>query len=657
MKPPMIQAVYRILIPALLLAAGLCVPIVRADDDDLIELEERALQAAVAKVAPSVVRIETFGGLERVGNFLVGDGPTTGLVVSADGYVISSAFNFVQKPDSILVTVGEGRRAAAEIVARDQSRMLVLLKVNTEEKLVPPTAAPRDELVVGQWTLAVGKTLDTKIPNTSTGILSAKNRIWGKAVQTDAKVSPSNYGGPLIDIHGRVIGVLVPMSPRASSEFAGAEWYDSGIGFAVPLEQINLHLQQMIGGKDLHPGLLGVSLEKGSIYSTPAKISAVKILSPADEAGFKADDTIVEVAGQKIATQAQLKHALGPYYGGDEVAVVLMRGTERIETKVTLAEKLLAYEHPFLGVLPRRNVNGIVVRYVYPGSGGSAAGLQPDDRIQLFDGKEYNDAESLRAEIARREVGAKVRVTVLRNDKPVELEVALGSLPDRVEDQLPPAREDLPLEGVRKVDVGVVDIKIPEEPNACVAVVPVEYNPRFAYGLVVYLTAPGAFDRDKFAQRWQEHGADADLIVLAPQPKDARQWTRTEVDFIRKTVDQAIATYNIDPTRVVIYGHQAGGAMAYLTGFQFHELFTGIVAVDAGLPLRIQLPDNDPINRLAIYTTLVKSSRLAQRVEQGITAFRDMKYPVTVKEVPEPRDLNAGELTELVRWIDALDRL
>lgn len=652
----MVQLVERMLIAALLLGVGGFAPITSADDD-LIELEERALQAAVARVAPSVVRIETFGGLERVGNFLVGDGPTTGLVVSADGYVISSAFNFVQKPDSILVTVGEGRRAAAEIVARDQSRMLVLLKVNTEEKLVPPTAAPRDELVVGQWTLAVGRTLDPLIPNTSTGILSAKNRIWGKAVQTDAKVSPSNYGGPLVDIHGRVIGVLVPMSPQASSEFAGAEWYDSGIGFAVPLEQINLHLPQMIAGKDLHPGLLGISLEKGSIYSTPATVSACKIRSPADTAGIKAADTIVEVSGQKIATQAQLKHALGPYYGGDEVTVAIMRGTERIETKVTLAEKLLAYEHPFLGVLPRRNVDGIVVRYVYPESGNHTAGLQAGDQIQLLDGKPYNDTESLRTEIARREVGAKVRVTVLRADKPVELEVVLGSLPNRIEEQLPPAHDDLPLEGARTVDVGVVDIKIPEEPNACVAVVPVDYNPRVAYGMVVYLTAPGAFDRDQFAERWRQHGEDSDLIVLAPQPKNAKQWTRTEVDFIRKTVDQAIATYNIDRTRVVIYGHQAGGAMAYLTGFQFRELFTGIVAVDAGLPMRTQLPDNDPISRLAIFTTLVKSSRLAERVEQGIKQLGEMKYPVTVKEVSAQRELEGGELTELVRWIDALDRI
>ncbi len=639
----------------LMLSAAHGVPFAGADED-LIELEERAWQAAVAKVAPSVVRIETFGGLERVGNFVVGDGPTTGLVVAEDGYVISSAFNFVQKPDSILVTVGDGRRAAAEIVARDHSRMLVLLKVNTEEKLVPPVTAPHGELVVGQWTLAVGRTLDPKRPNTSAGILSAKNRIWGKAVQTDAKVSPSNYGGPLIDIHGRVIGVLVPMSPQATSEIAGAEWYDSGIGFAVPLEQVNAHLAAMIAGQDLHRGLLGISLEKGSIYSEPAKVSASKIRSPADEAGIKAGDTIVEVAGQSIATQAQLKHALGPYYGGDAVAITVMRGSERIETKVTLTDKLLAYEHPFLGVLPQRNVDGIVVRYVYPESGGAAAGMQAGDRIQALNGQAFNEAEALRTEIARREIGTNVRVTVLREEKPVELDVVLGALPSRIEEELPPAHEEIPLEGERVVDVGVIDITIPEEANQCVAVVPVDYNPRLSYSLVVYLTAPGPFDRDAFVQRWQQLGQDNGLIVLAPQPIDAKQWTRTEVDFIRKTVDQAIGTYSVDPTRVVIYGHQAGGSMAYLAGFEHRELFRGVVAVDAGLPSRMQIPDNDPINRMAIYTTLVKSSPIVERVELGIAAFREMKYPITVNETSSPRELNAGETSELMRWIDALDR-
>jgi serine protease Do len=131
-------------------------------------------------------------------------GPTTGMVVDPDGFIISSAFNFLRKPSSILVTLPSGKRAPAEIVARDQSRMLVLLKVTTDNPLPVAEAVPVDEMQVGQWAIAVGRALDTQHPNISVGIISAKDRVWGKAIQCDAKISPSNYGGPLVDIQGRV---------------------------------------------------------------------------------------------------------------------------------------------------------------------------------------------------------------------------------------------------------------------------------------------------------------------------------------------------------------------------------------------------------------------------------------------------------------------
>src|SRR5262245_41381880 len=174
-----------------------------AAQDDLAEQEEQAIRAAVEKVAPAVVKIETIGGLERVGRVLVSTGPTTGLAVSADGYIISSAFNFVQQPSSILVTLPGGNRAPARIVARDHSRMLVLLKVNAADTLPVPAAVPRDQMTVGQWAIAVGRTFDQPQPNLSVGVLSATNRIWSTAIQTDAKISPANYGGPLVDIQGR----------------------------------------------------------------------------------------------------------------------------------------------------------------------------------------------------------------------------------------------------------------------------------------------------------------------------------------------------------------------------------------------------------------------------------------------------------------------
>src|SRR5205823_5416379 len=165
------------------------------------------------------------------------------------------------KPTAIFVLVpGHKDHYVAEVAATDQTRMLTLLKIKATG-LPVPAAAPKKEIKVGQSALALGRTWATpdSPPSVSVGIVSALNRIWGKAIQTDAKVSPVNYGGPLIDIKGRVLGVLVPASPRGEGDTAGVEWYDSGIGFAVPLDDVLAALPRLRQGKDLRRGKLGIT--------------------------------------------------------------------------------------------------------------------------------------------------------------------------------------------------------------------------------------------------------------------------------------------------------------------------------------------------------------------------------------------------------------
>jgi len=84
---------------------------------EIEELEERAIKAAVRKISPCVVQIDAIGGLELVGKQLIGTGPTTGLIVHEDGYILSSAFNFLRQPSSILVRLPDGKRVVARIVA------------------------------------------------------------------------------------------------------------------------------------------------------------------------------------------------------------------------------------------------------------------------------------------------------------------------------------------------------------------------------------------------------------------------------------------------------------------------------------------------------------------------------------------------------------
>jgi serine protease Do len=598
---------------------------------------------------------------------LVSTGPTTGLAVAADGYIISSAFNFIQQPSSILVTLPSGNRTPAQIVARDKSRMLVLLKVNTPEKLVVPRAVPRSEIAVGQWSIAVGRTYDQPEPNISVGVVSAVNRIWSRAIQTDAKISPANYGGPLIDIQGRVLGVLVPLSPQGqtgqgqTSEVAGSEWYDSGIGFAIPLAEILDRVPTMREGKDLHPGLMGISLKPGDMYSLPADIAACQAGSPAYKAGIRAGDTIVELGGLAIARQAQLKHALGPRYAGDKLHVVYLRGKDkqRLETDVELAEKLIPFETPFLGILPLRDRGtGVKVRYVYPGSPAEAAGIKSADAITALGDTAAADAAQLRELVANVEPKAKALLKIERGGQTLSLELSPAALPTEIPPDLPPALADPPAPPAEKPATGLIEIKLPEETNECVAYVPETYHPEVPHGVVIAIPAPGKVDRDKLMERWKTVCEERHLIVLVPMPAEADKWQATETAFIRKTLDDVLAHYHVDPTRIVAYGYQVGGAMAYLIGFEHRDRVRAICAVDAVPPPRVTIPDSDPIQRLAFFIGKAEKSSSAALMKTLTERLKEEKFPVTEKPLgDDSRDFTAEDLTELARWIDSLDRI
>src|SRR5690606_20248570 len=123
-----------------------------------------------------------------------------------------------------------------------------------------------------QWTIALGRTLEPMFPNISVGILSAVNRISGKAIQTDAKTSPVNYGGALVDLDGRCLGIIVPMSPNQNEVTAGVDWYDSGIGFAVPLVDILRVFERLKTGETLRPGRLGILYPDRGLLTGEVKI-------------------------------------------------------------------------------------------------------------------------------------------------------------------------------------------------------------------------------------------------------------------------------------------------------------------------------------------------------------------------------------------------
>ncbi len=649
----------------------------------LSALEEAAFKAAVQRAAPSVVRIETVGGLEQVGQLLVGTGPTSGVIVGEDGYVISSAFNFANKPATILVGLPDGSRAPARIVATDHSRMLVLLKVDVQEKLPVPEVVPQDQLQVGQWAIAVGRTFDSSHPNMSVGIISALNRIYGRALQTDAKISPNNYGGALIDVHGRVQGVLVPLSPSGSDKVSGVEWYDSGIGFAVPMDHVMRTLPRLKEGQDLHPGIMGVTLRGRDQFGEPA-VAGVRANSPAYDVGMKQGDIIVELAGKPVARQSQVKEALGPLYAGDKVAVAFKRDDEIIRGEMTLVDKLEPYSRPFLGILPMRvatagpagqqgegeeqppaepDENGVVIRFVYPGSPALEAGLEAGDRIDKVNGEPVRSRAALRSLIANLEMKDKVELTVSRGDSELTLTASLAQQPESVPDKLPAAMAGRKPYLGQQPPVGVQPRKVAEFANEATIYVPEGYDPAVAHGMVIWFHGAGELqkpeDVEALIDRWKGHCDAHDLILVIPRAEDASRWVPAkELPFATKLAADVRATYQVDDTRVVAAGYRAGAAMAWAFANNERELLRAVAAVDIP-PITSRPPENDPLHPLSLLVTKAKDGRAKpEQLERAVEVIRNMKHPVTVIEQGEnSRHLNDAELQQLVRWIDSLDRI
>jgi len=541
---------------------------VQAADEKLEAAEEQAFKQASALVAPSIVRIQTVGGLDRVGRVLLGTGPTTGVVVSPDGYIISSAFNFASKPASVLVQLGDGRRLPAKVIATDHLRMVTLIKINVKG-LTPAKAAPKKSFRVGKWALALGKTFDNAVPSMSVGIVSALNRVWGKAIQTDAKVSPVNYGGPLVDIEGRVLGILVPLSSRGRGETAGVEWYDSGIGFAIPLIDIYAALDRLKTGKDLLPGRMGIEFKARSALDAKPAIDRVRAESPAEKAGLKSGDVILEVNGQKVGRQAEVRQVLGTHYAGDKIRIVVRRDKKTISVQLVLIDKLLAYESAYLGVLPLREANsataqtGVGVRFVFPDSPAAKAKLKIRDRIVRVGDQDITNAASLLEQISRLKPGTKVSLITTRDGrKQPPVEVTLASLPETVPGELrtslipsvkktttdPDDDDDTETDKSDKKDAaadkpktGRFTVTMPQHEHSYWSYVPESYNPNYNYGLLVWIHPGGDTMEASIFRQWKLICERRGIILVAPKAKKIAGWTLNEAEFVRDAVEHVVA--------------------------------------------------------------------------------------------------------------------
>ncbi len=298
-----------------------------------------AVRKAVTAVAARLVRIETIGGREKVGAEFANEGASTGFLLDAEGFVITSAFHFIHEPTSILLRFSDGSKKVARRICTDQNRMLTLLKAeNFAATFVALTVTPKAEIAIGGRCIAVGMVLSEAEPNIALGIVSGKERIWGKAIQTDASIGPNNYGGPLIDFDGKLLGLLVPLSIMSSEVTAGAEMYDAGVGMAIPFEDIFARLAKMQAGVDLLPGTMGIGFKENRIFIGEPVIDVVEPDSPAAVGGMQKDDRILALNGEPISTARQATQFFRSQYAGETVMIRFRRGDAEQEISLTTAK-------------------------------------------------------------------------------------------------------------------------------------------------------------------------------------------------------------------------------------------------------------------------------------------------------------------------------
>ena len=278
-------------------------------------------------------------------------GTGSGFLWDDKGHVVTN-FHVIQGANGAEVTLNDHRSFRASLVGAAPEFDLAVLRIDAPPDALPPIPlGVSHDLRVGQKVDAIGNPfgLDQTL---TTGIISALGReidsVGGQkisdAIQTDAAINPGNSGGPLLDSAGRLIGVNTSIvSPSGSF---------SGIGFAIPVDEVNRVVPQLIsGGKPTKPGLGVVLMPQASTRDMPVPglmVSRVVEGGGAARAGIRGTSTdlrgrpvlgdiITRVSGKTIRTLKDLQDVLKSHTSGDKVPVAVIRDGEELELPVTLA--------------------------------------------------------------------------------------------------------------------------------------------------------------------------------------------------------------------------------------------------------------------------------------------------------------------------------
>lgn len=653
----------RILLTLLICFATL--PCQAQEADSLLVDEQAAFRSAAAAAAPAVVQIETFGGLERIGREIVSDGPTTGTIVSKDGWIISSLYSFRQQPTSILVVLPDGSRAAARIAARDHSRELVLLKVDAKSELPEARPCPPTEVSVGQWAIGLGRTFERDAVSQSVGIISALDRAYGKAIQTDAKVSPVNYGGPLIDLQGRTIGILAPISPGAILEGDSSQLYDSGIGFAVPLVDILKRLPEMQSGKDIRSGKLGIVVTDQNELAGPVKVAGAAPGSPAAKAGLKPGDTIIKAGGRKVELLAHLRHALGPSDAGTEFGFTVRRKGQPVDLTCTLVDQVPTYKPRYLGIeVENLNDGGVRLTKVLPKTPAAEAKLEPGMQIVAVGDVDIKDSNALRQQLSIAELDLPVILKVYRSaedaaaKKVSDVVARVATWPLELENNANTnTKRTKGGEAERKIED--IELKLGDFPNKAWAACPEprakdESDPaKEEFGLLILLPEPGEVDRNKMREVWAPLLREGWCLAVIQSANKAR-WSSEEIELVERVREIVGEKRTIDAGRTVVGGQGVGGRLALVAARVAKGKVNGVLTLGTPLENAKLQRENSPSD--SMHFMLVG---LPESYSDLLKQLRESGYPSHGLPAPElgPNKWDAAPIESIVNWLLTVGRI
>jgi serine protease Do len=328
----------------------------------------------------------------------------SGFIINKDGYILTNN-HVVENATDITVKLGDSREFKAKVVGRDPKTDIALIKIEATTLPVIPLGNS-DKLEVGEPVMAIGNPFGLN-QTVTTGIVSAKGRFIGEGpydnfIQTDASINRGNSGGPLINTNGEAVGINTAIfSPTGGS---------IGIGFAIPIDMTKEVLPQLKEHGQVTRGWLGVAIQsitpdlskKFSLkQANGALVSDVMEGSPAEHAGIKQGDVIVEFDGKKIKSSTELPHIVANTPVGKEVPMKVIRDGAELTLQVKIGELKEEQVAAMTSSSPKTKLGidiqelnpalahkfglkgekGIVITEVEPDSPGDAAGLQPGDLI------------------------------------------------------------------------------------------------------------------------------------------------------------------------------------------------------------------------------------------------------------------------------------